>query len=370
MLIAGADPEPWRSTRVDQLENAKIPIYPNLDALLEKHRPNLTVIAAPAYLHKRLTIEALRQESHVLCEKPAAATLRQAIEMRSAQQKNGRTVAIGFQWSFSPTITSLKRDIAAGAFGRPLRLKALVLWPRNGDYYRRNSWAGRIWSSGGEPICDNPVSNACAHYLHNMLYVLGQSPTLAAAPTSIECETYRLNEIENFDTAVIRLATTADTELFFVTSHATTASREPLFQYEFEDAVITYDLGSDARVVARWKDGRVHDYGELPTGTCVQKLWATIDVIRTLAEVPCGIDAALPHMAVVSAVQQAPIAPLSKSAVTSLGDNLTECYEKWSLPSELPCCWAAPRYVAPISPINTTADILQNTEPVRKRHLV
>ena len=143
-ILAGADPEPWRSNYLQELKSADIPTYPDLPSLLKNHRPNLTVIAAPQHLHKQLACLALSHDSHVLCEKPAASTFRQAMEMRRAESKTGRILAIGFQWSFSSAIEALKQDIASGAFGQPKRLKSLVLWPRDAAYYSRNNWAGRI----------------------------------------------------------------------------------------------------------------------------------------------------------------------------------------------------------------------------------
>jgi predicted dehydrogenase len=381
-LLAGADPEPWRSNHLEQLKSAGIPVYPDLAALFENHQPNLTVIAAPQHLHKRLTCQALSHESHVLCEKPAASTFRQALEMRHAQSKTGRTVAIGFQWSFSSTIAALKQDIASGALGRPKRLKSLVLWPRDLAYYTRNNWAGRIWSAGGEPICDNPVANACAHYLHNMLYVLGEIPSHSAWPTSLECETYRLNSIENFDTAAIRLTTTAGAELFLAVSHATATRREPTFHYEFENATVTYDLGGDGRVVARWNDGKVRDYGMLPGGTDVEKLWITVQAIRELRPVPCGIEAAMPHMAAASAVQEAPITALPASsnriisanenlpALCTLGQDMIRCYDTWLLPGELQLPWSARKHIAPITPQPGETEMPKTSAARRKEHLV
>ena len=40
-----------------------------------------------------------------------------------------KIVAIGYQWSFSDAIQKLKADVIAGIFGKPRRLKTLVLWP-------------------------------------------------------------------------------------------------------------------------------------------------------------------------------------------------------------------------------------------------
>jgi predicted dehydrogenase len=381
-ILAGADPEPWRSNYLQELNSAGIPSYPDLPSLLKDHRPNLTVIAAPQHLHKQLACLALSHGSHVLCEKPAASTFRQGLEMRRAQSNAGRILAIGFQWSFSSAIAALKQDIASGALGQPKRLKSLVLWPRDAAYYSRNNWAGRIWGANGQPICDNPVGNACAHYLHNMLYVLGQTPSQSTWPTTVECETYRLHAIENFDTALLRLNTTSGAELFLAVSHATATHREPAFQYEFENATVTYDLGGDARVIARWKDGKIRDYGTLPNGMNVDKLGITIRAIRERTDVPCGIEAALPHMAVASAIQEAPITALPASInqnfladqnihpLCTLGRDLMRCYDAWLMPSELRLPWSARKHIASITPQPAEPQSPESPATQRKEHLV
>jgi len=41
---------------------------------------------------------------------------------------------IGYQWSYSEGIQSLKKDILSGLFGKPIRMKSLCLWPRDFAY--------------------------------------------------------------------------------------------------------------------------------------------------------------------------------------------------------------------------------------------
>jgi predicted dehydrogenase len=119
------------------------------------------------------TLTALRGGSHVLCEKPAAATPKEAVRMQEAAQAAGRHLAIGYQWSYSRAVQDLKRDILQGRFGRPVGLKSIVLWPRDAAYYHRAPWAGRMQDGEGRPIRDSVANNATAHYLHTMFFLLG-----------------------------------------------------------------------------------------------------------------------------------------------------------------------------------------------------
>ncbi len=168
-LVAGIDPEPERCRNLEQLKAAGVPIYPDLarfyDEVAEVSQPaaDLVIIAAPIQLHAPLTKLALSQGANVLCEKPVAPTIQEAMGMLEAEKEAEGFVAIGYQWSFSEAIQALKRDVQSGALGQPVRLKTKVLWPRPASYYARNNWAGGLKTPDGHWILDSPANNATAH---------------------------------------------------------------------------------------------------------------------------------------------------------------------------------------------------------------
>lgn len=90
--------------------------------------------------------------------------------MIEASRKTGYSVSIGYQWAYSTAIQSLKTDIMNGVFGKAVRLKTLVLWPRNKKYYAR-SWAGKVKDEEGRWVLDSVAANATAHYLQNMFFL-------------------------------------------------------------------------------------------------------------------------------------------------------------------------------------------------------
>ncbi len=214
-----------------------------------------------------MTLLALQNGAHVLCEKPVCATLEEYDQMLEAEKHAGRFVAIGYQWSYARAIQELKKNILDGAFGRPKRFKSLVLWPRAVSYFQRNDWAGRIRSDRGAWIFDSPVHNATAHYLHNLFYLLGDRYTSSAQPLDVQAECYRVNRIENFDAACVRCHVAYDNcpggvELLFYTAHPVRNEYGPLFHLEFEDAVVEYDRSNGAGIQARFRDGRTTEYGD------------------------------------------------------------------------------------------------------------
>lgn len=359
-FAAAVDPAPERSRLRGEIEAAGIPFFRSLEDLYARLRPDLVILATPIPVHASQAILALGRGSSVLCEKPMAATVQDALAMRDAERASGgRFLAVGFQWCFSEAIRTLKADIAAGAFGRPRVLKTMVQWPRDSSYYGRNRWAGRIKDDSGAWVLDNPLSNATAHYLHNMLYLLGRGETLSATPLDLESELYRANPIESFDTAALRLATDTGAGILFLTTHACQAVVGPVSIFEFENAVVTYTQGSARGFQAQYRDGRERTYGD-PDAGLYRKLWLCTEAVRGGQGVPCcGIEAALPHLICVNAVQDSPDAIVdvpefaraeqpSRAGATlrsirGVGDLFALCFERGMLPHETEkAAWTAP----------------------------
>ena len=123
------DPFAERSPRLADLKARGVAVFGSLAEFYASRTAELVTIASPIHRHCPQTCEALAHGSHVICEKPLGATVQEAQRMVAARDRAGRLVAIGYQWSFSRAVHELKQDIMAGRFGRPIRLKTLVLWP-------------------------------------------------------------------------------------------------------------------------------------------------------------------------------------------------------------------------------------------------
>ena len=356
-LVGAVDPMPHRCHRLHDLQQAGIPVYSSLADLFNDSGIDLMLIVTPIHLHAEHCCFALNQGVNVLCEKPLAGALPDALHMLEVQKQSSAFAAIGFQWSFSQAVQALKRDVMEGVLGRPLRLKSLVLFPRPISYFCRNDWAGRKRMPDGHAVFDSPVNNATAHYLHNMLYLLGQTRETSAMPTTVQAELYRANDIENYDTAALRLRTGDGVEVLFYTSHAAHERRGPQSRYEFENAVVDFDTANGGEFVARFHDGRVKNYGH-PNADRHEKIWDAIASARDGRPVACGISTAIPHAVCVAAAQDSAAQivnfPLRARrladcdgdpmiAIDQLGEQLTDCYRRDMLPGEhKDLAWARP----------------------------
>jgi len=354
-FAAAIDPYPEKSHLLDPLKAAKVPILASLD---DWQGPcDLLINTTPIHLHRPISCAALRRGTHVLCEKPAAATIQDAYAMIDASRQADRFVAIGYQWSFSDQVQLLKQDILKGRFGKPIRLKTIVCWPRPASYYQRNGWAGALKTSSGDWVLDSPLNNATAHFLHNMFFLLGDAPDRSGVPVSIQAECYRANAIRNYDTAMLRCRTAPDTEILFYTSHAVSNQRGPVMEYVFEQGTIRFDADKDPCLRAHFKDGSTFNYGS-PDQTTSTKLWRTIDAVRNHSTPVCGLEACIPHTLCVNGAQESTPAPHpfppdivkvspwkdsdTITAVDDLPSVMEDGYDNNTLPSESPSAppWA------------------------------
>lgn len=342
-LVGCADPNPATCSHLEWLNEQKIPVFNTLEEFYLKKKADLAVVTVPIHLHLPLLKTALQNGSNVLMEKPTCATIQEAAEMAKIRDESGLLVAVGYQWSYAPATLELKKDILAGRYGKSLRFKTLIVWPRDKSYYGR-SWAARQKAADGKWILDSIVMNATAHYLHNPLFLAGDAADRAAVPAGVKGELYRANEIENFDTACMRVECENAAEILYLATHASERLINPSFELAFEKGVVKYGPAEGLESMRGYfEDGTQKDYG-FPDIEVERKLFDVADCIRTGENPVCGIETAMPHLICVNGIQQAaPIYDFNKDEICEsekevrympgLADALEKCY----LESKLPC---------------------------------
>ena len=238
-----------------------------------------------------------------------------------------------------------------GAFGKPLRCKTICFWTRDDAYYQRNNWAGRIKDDEGNWILDSPANNAMAHFLHNLLYLLGDEVNAGAVPAAVEAELYCANSIENYDTIASKILTENNSELLFFTSHCTQSDSGPAFHLEFEDAEIIFNP-SDNKITAVDRIGNRKNYGCPDDDHQFKKLFHAVDSVLDFQPVICGIKASKAQIICVNGIQES--APeirrfpqdlikrddfKKRWYAEGLQEVLMSAYQDWTLPNEMKIPW-------------------------------
>ncbi|MEE4189486.1 MAG: Gfo/Idh/MocA family oxidoreductase [Roseobacter sp.] len=212
---------------VRAVENHNIDTAGTIDIALNDPRVDLIDICLPPYAHVAFCIMALEAGKHVICEKPLATSLADAIRVKQVAERTARQVFPIFQYRWGAPIAQLKALIASGLTGRPQVASVETHWSRDATYYStswRGTWGGE---QGGAVLCH-------AIHAHDLIcHMMGRVKSLSSFTAT------RMHDIETEDCAAIifdlqngALATsnvtlgaaTNETRLRFVYEHITVTS--------------------------------------------------------------------------------------------------------------------------------------------------
>lgn len=131
-------------------------------------------ICTPNAAHKTITLDALRAGKDVLCEKPAARTYPEALEMFQAQRETGRILNIGVVNRFNKKVNDIRRLVQEGALGNIYHVYISFRAPRSipglGGPFTTKAIAG------GGALIDWGV-----HYIDLVQYIVGDPKPLTVS---------------------------------------------------------------------------------------------------------------------------------------------------------------------------------------------
>lgn len=233
---------------MDYFRSLGCEVFDSVDDLLAKRADSLDLICLPTGIasHEPLTATCLAHGVNVLVEKPAAGSLAAVDRMRRAEAASSCFVAVGFQHIYSREFQKIKKELAAGRYGKLKSIAVMGIWPRGDAYYARNNWAGKIRTAAGDLVLDSPANNAFAHYLNLPLFLAGRHFACSAHPIELDGQLYRARRsIEYFDTCAIRLRTEDGVVIRACFSHASNQTVQPGIRIQCTEALILIDFSDN-----------------------------------------------------------------------------------------------------------------------------
>lgn len=349
LLCGIIDPVAEKAPHYQEIKEMNIPIYPDTKTFFQTGKADLALIASPIPYHCEQAVDCMQHGVSVLCEKPITATLQDCEKMAQAAKETKTRLAVGFQWSFADPILQAKTDILTGRYGRPLRMRAYISWKRYDEYYQ-NGWKGCIADSQGRWILDTVASNATAHYLHNLYFMLGDRLETSAMPEKLQAMLLRAKNIETYDTCLLK-GRCAGADILYIATHSADYPTEPTLIYEFEKGTITMNLHKPGQVLYGNLDGEIIAYGNPQCHSAVaQKIEKMIDAIVFGFSIPCLPETVRPHLATVNGLmEQCPIHPFPSQTfrekdrgtfVHGLNQQLLTCFQQFRFPYPGEWDWA------------------------------
>ncbi|MEU6721508.1 DUF6807 family protein [Nonomuraea sp. NPDC046802] len=266
----------------------------DLGELIEKTGAQITIICTPIHTHADLAVTALRAGSHVLLEKPPAASSSEHERIAAAVAETGLACQVGFQSLGSAAIPALRELIADGVLGRVRGIGGAGAWDRSTAYFTRAAWAGRRRLDGVD-VVDGALTNPFAHAVATAL-ALVDSPI-----AEIETELYHAYPIESDDTSCLRIRLADGFVTTIAVSLCAPDRREPYL-------VVHGDLGratlvyTKDRLTVELDDGSVTTTVHERTGL----LENLVDHLRTGADLLVPLAATKSFTQVLDAVRLSP----------------------------------------------------------------
>ncbi|HVF40238.1 MAG TPA: Gfo/Idh/MocA family oxidoreductase [Gemmatimonadaceae bacterium] len=173
VTIAGAcDVDEKR--RADVASTWKVPVFEDLERMLDEAKPNVLIIATPPDSHARICLQAIEAGCHIICEKPFTATLEEADTVMATADAAGKRIALNHEFREMPIFRAVLDEIG-GSKGKDLVFAQL--W-QNMDMapWMEKGWRGKMQR--------RTLHEGGVHLVDYLLALFGEKPIAVSATMS------------------------------------------------------------------------------------------------------------------------------------------------------------------------------------------
>jgi len=137
--------------------------------LIQREDIDLIDVGTPNNSHAEIVLEAVKAGKHVLCEKPLAMNLREAVAMWRAAEANRVIHMISHNYRFAPAVQLARKLIAEGRLGRIYHVRAQYLqdWIMDPQF-------PLVWRLRKEVTGSGALGDIASHILDLARFLVGE----------------------------------------------------------------------------------------------------------------------------------------------------------------------------------------------------
>ncbi len=148
--------------------------YTDYKEMIEKEELDAIDISTPNYLHSIIAVYALDHGLHVICEKPDAVSVEEALKMKEASERNNKVLMVIRNNRWHWLSKGFKKEIEDGALGEIYAGRCG--WIRRRGIPGRGGWFTTKEQSGGGPLIDLGV-----HMIDLAMWLMGNPTPVAVS---------------------------------------------------------------------------------------------------------------------------------------------------------------------------------------------
>lgn len=182
--------------------------FDDYEKMLDEAEIDAVYIASPHDLHGEMIKSAISRSLDVLCEKPIATSIDDALDICRLSKEAGRKVGVNHQYRYDSGCYALVAAAKSGSLGDIRYGRCNVPWRRGEEYFNDAPWHRSLKRSGGGTILTQ-----ASHIVDIMLLAVGR-------PASALCVTDNkvYSDIEVEDTALGIIETANGNQISVTTS--------------------------------------------------------------------------------------------------------------------------------------------------------
>jgi predicted dehydrogenase len=167
------------------------------ESMVDRNDLDALIVATPPHLHAQISIAAMNNGKHVLCEKPLARTLAEAQEMVTTTRRTGCVLKCGFNHRHHLAIQQARRWFEEGRIGEPVFIRARYGIGGRPGYERE-------WRANPEVVSGGQLMEQGIHVVDLARWFLGAFSQVTAF---VETNYWNIEPLEDNAFALYRTAT-------------------------------------------------------------------------------------------------------------------------------------------------------------------